>query len=227
MNLSPEFVVFLLGLGAALAGVQSLGDVAKKAWWAILLFILGIAAQIGTQFVQYRNAITNKAQHERTIAFSLYAYTEKDMGMLKLIAIDNPYLIGYRYFKDGKPDAARAFFEQSLEKNSFVAPSHYMLAHISRTTSKDWGVARKHIEEAIAYDEKYAAAYYQRAIMKSKTHEPLAALEDLQRAARFGVTECFDLVNSKEVKEVWQELANNDQFKDIQLLCRERFNINK
>jgi hypothetical protein len=223
--MSLELLIFLAGLVAVLAGLQNLGEVMRKSRWAIALFALGLLAQAGTQYGQFRNAVGNKLEAERKSAFALYAYTEQDLALLKRIAVDNPYLIGYRLFRDGRYEAAAGYFNEAISNNMYVAPSHYLLATIARKTSKDWTLARKHLEEALTYDNRYSAAYYGRAIMKVKANEISSAIEDLQRAAAYGVAECYDLANENEAKEVWSAIAELQDFKDLQNQCRTKYDI--
>ncbi len=232
-----ETIIFLFGLLAALSTLQNLNEVKGKAWFLQVLFVLGIGTQIATQFIQYSNAIGNRKREERLFAFSLWAYTQKDMEYLKrLVAKDNPYMIGHRYIRDYNINKlnsdtqiylnqAKVYLQDALDRGSFVAPSYYLLAYIEKISSKDWTEARNHIDIAIEYDEEYAAAYYFRALLEMKANSLTLALNDLKQAVKYDSGQCGDLLNAEEILTVWLPIPDDSKFRELQNTCRVKYGL--
>jgi tetratricopeptide (TPR) repeat protein len=220
----PEFIILCLGILAALSGFQSFNEVRAKARFFQILFALGLLTQIATQFIQYSNAVSNRKREERISAFSLFAYNRKDIALLKRISKNNPYLIGYRLWQDSKFSDAATYFREAINKDLFVAPSHYMLAQIKRR-STDWTEARDHLDEAIKYDNEYAAAYYARAMIAMKSNEHARALKDLENAVKYDAGQCYDITNEQEVSRLWKAISKDSMFKQLQADCSAKYDI--
>ncbi len=228
---TPEFLVLILGVTAAIAAaLQHVSEMLTKGRIFKTIFCAGLIIQLLTQYVQYWNASTNllkgRKEVERNAAISLYGYTENDVPLLKLLSVDD-YIIGYRLYRNQKYEEAKDYFKLAIDKKKYVAPSHYMLAHISRTqapTGSDITEAVNHLENAIAYDDKYGSPYYARAITKLAGNQKTAALNDLEIATGLGKVYCYDFTDPKEVRSVWATLETDSllasRFKDLQSKCR-------
>lgn len=217
-----ELLTLLVGVFAASSTLQALTDIARKRWFFQILFFLGMGTQISTQGIQFSNALISRKELDRKAGFVLYAYTEKDMVLLNTIASDDPYLIGYRYFRDHRYPEAREKFEEAIKQGKFVAQSQYLIAHMIRMQSSDWTEAEDHLTKAIEYDDKYSPAYYARAIIKENGNEISGAIDDLTTSTSYGVIECFDINNPQEVKTVWPKIASNPRFTALQADCKRR-----
>ena len=119
MRMNPEIVILVIGVLSALAGLPNLSDLKKKRRLSKILFFTGILTALAMNIFQYSFAVSNKAQGRKEVenatAIALYAFENKDMVTLKAVAPDS-FLVGYRLFKNGEIDHARAFFEQCIRK---------------------------------------------------------------------------------------------------------------
>jgi hypothetical protein len=246
-----ELLIFMLGVLAASATLWALTDISRKALFFQVVFFLAIATQLSTQGLQFSNAHLTRPELDRHAAFALYAYTEDDKVLLNTVARDEPYLIGYRYFRDGyqyhrqaidpKLDAgtraaaekqaeqdfaaATQKFDDSIERGEFVAQSHYLMADIIRIAPNidDVTPAEKHLDAAIKWDREYSAPYYLRAILEVEHNEKAAALNDLKSATMYGTVECFDINNPTEDERVWKPIAALPAFLKLQQDCKTRY----
>ena len=222
--MSPELTTLILGCLAAIGGLQSLPDIKGKAKFLQALFALGIAGQLITQYLQYDNAVGAKIDVERRTAYALGAYTRGDLELLKKIAENNPYMIGYRYFKNSEFASARIYFEDAIKQGTFVAPSYYLLGHMTRLEFTNWSNAWKYFDASIRHDKKYSPAYYGRAILHMQANKLDEALSDLKSSVQYGYgSQCVDLNNTHEINTVWKELAEYEEFKKIQEQCRTKY----
>jgi len=152
---------------------------------------------------------------------------EGTIELLKKIADNNPYMIGYRYFKNSDFAAAQMYFQDAIKQGTFVAPSYYLLGHMTRLESSNWSDAWRHFDASIQHDKKYSPAYYGRAILQMHARKFDEALNDLKSSVQYGYygSQCVDLNNPNEIANVWKELAENEEFKKIQEQCRTRYNL--
>jgi len=219
-GLHKDFIFFVIGLLGIVSMLQNLPDVRKKQFILRVYFGIGILSQALTQVMQYQSASWYRVAYERKTAFALHAFTCGDIDLLKRLANDNPYLIGYNLFKKGEYKTAEVYLQQSLDEGSFVAPSHYLLAHvIGKRPGADITVAMKHLDAAIVHDREYAAAYYARAILEQRTNQKELALKDLAASVRYGVEQCLDLTDAVEVSQVWSTLSSDEEFRHLQDVC--------
>jgi tetratricopeptide (TPR) repeat protein len=223
-----ELLIFVLGVFAASSTLQALTDIARKKWFLQVIFFFAVGTQISTQGIQFSNALLSRKELDRKSSLVLYAYTEKDMVLLNTISADEPYMAGYRYFRDrkdhpGNYDEARRKFEQSIGEGKYVAQSHYLIAHMIRERGGDLTDAKEHLTQAITYDDKYSAPYYARAILEVNAKEIKAAIDDLATSTNYGVAQCFDISNPEEVRTVWPAIASDPRFTALQAECKRRY----
>jgi len=224
---SSYLIILVLGIVAALANLQSIPDIKQKKLLFQIIFYIGIFTQIATQGLQYLNASGRHKDLDRQFAYALFAYTRDDPKLLKDFASDTPYVIGYRLFKDNPPnfDAARYYFDKSIDKGQFVASSYYMLATIERIQHpNDFTAAKRLFGKAIESDAKYAGAYYGRALTEVNM-EASAALDDLWMSLKYeeGDLICITINDPVELEKYWKTVTSNaglnERFKEFQAGC--------
>ncbi len=245
-----EFIIFMLGVLAVSATLWALTDISRKALLFQVVFFLAIGTQLSTQGLQYSNAHLTRKELDRRSAFVMYAYTEDDKVLLNTVAADEPYLIGYRYFRDGyqrhnqardqkldpaardaaQKQADQEFavatqkFRDAIARGQYVAQSHYLIADMIRIKpGADLGQAEDELTAATGDDPQYSAAYYLLGILDLQDHKPGKALEALTKATSYGTVECFDINNPTEDDDVWKPIASDPQFKHLQEDCKHRY----
>ena len=139
-----------------------------------------------------------------------------------------PYIIGYRYFHDQKLDISKKYFLTSVAEGKHVAPSYYMLAHISGVLEKDLSKAQDLFDKAIAHDPEYTSGYYGRARVAIEGNRIEHALDDLEEAVlkREGHAHCYDINRIGESDMGWnQRIFTNPRFEIIRKHCKKQEEI--
>src|SRR5215831_7803766 len=107
MAAEGSLAILVIGILAALTGLQNLPENTKKHWFLRALFFGGIGLQIVTQGYQYHIASENlekgRKEAEREVAFQLYSLIENDVELLKSLKTGH-YQVGYRLFRNGQAD---------------------------------------------------------------------------------------------------------------------------
>lgn len=223
-HFTPETIFLVVGLFGVFACLERIPDLRNKPKWALAFFLIGLATQVSTQILQYATAVGyhNRADRadEREVAFALYALAERNVSLLKKVARNHPYVVGYALYKNGDHSESIGYFENSIKSATFVASSHYMLAQvILQDANPNLKFAKDHLNAAIAADIGYAPAYYARAIVEVKENTLPPALEDLRNAVKYGVGQCGDLQDQEEVRNVWQSISGMPEFEQIKRQC--------
>ncbi len=238
VDLSPEFIIFVLGVLAALSALWNIPEAGRRSLFFVILFYVGTGTQILTHGFQFNQAILNRSRSQKEVeartAMSLYAYTvggdeaKRVIPWLTKVSGD-PYFIAYRLFKNKDWDSARMKFEQAIREGKFVAPSSYLLAYMDTHDENnhlrrgDWTEAERRLDDAIRYHSEYVPAYYLRAIIKAHTQREKAAVEDLRKSVlptKFGAATCSDLNDPTEVATFWYPLRGDAKFVELQRECK-------
>jgi tetratricopeptide (TPR) repeat protein len=226
-----EMLVLCLGILAALAGLTQVPDARKKGKWAIALLAVGLGTQAATQIVQFHNAtsvrVRAQREAERRIAHSLFAYKNNNKDLLAMYADEFPYLIGYKALIDGEFERAKHFLTRSIEKDQYVAASHYLLADITRVTGGDLMDASDHLAQSIAADPEYSAAYYARGLVSAAGRQFKTALADLDKAVMGDPGPCIDLNTPAEFDKYWRDLGARepDRVEKLKKACQDVHHI--
>jgi tetratricopeptide (TPR) repeat protein len=233
--MSSEFVILTIGIVSALTGLQGVADINKKKFVFKALFFVSIGTALVMNVVQYGFAVTNKAKGRKEVenktAIALQAFESKDMTTLRKVA-PNSFLVGYRLFKDGKDDEARAFFEQCVRKDEFTAPSKYLLAYLMSHTNRmlrpdgDYSEALRLLEEVIQSDPEYNPASYLKAKLLANSQRPDQAFAALEKAVYEpnGYSPCRDINTPEEVKKFFSAL-DPARLTTLQNNCRTVYNL--
>jgi hypothetical protein len=245
---SNELILLLVGIAAALSSFHPYFaiDVDKRKRWPLLaLLAVGVITNVTTQVLQYKNAVIAVQDLDRRTSEALYALNTGDEKLLLKVAdprIDerNPFLLGYWYFKRGYTEymnrgptpsalknlaSARQYLAVSIRHGRFVPQSYYILGTIVHTIGSDWTEARKDFDLSIQQDERYAAPWYGRAILREQNKDLGGALDDLQRAATLSVITCWDVRDPEEQAEVWPQLKDTDRYREISAQCGAEFEL--
>lgn len=92
------------------------------------------------------------------------------------------YNLGLVRARQGRPEDARAAYEQALALDPDHAPAHNNLG-IQQAAQGDLQSARRHLEKATASDPAYAEAWLNLGVVLDQSGDPTAALQALERAA--------------------------------------------
>jgi hypothetical protein len=228
----PTYLTFGLGLLTALALFAYVPKVESIWRW---LLVGGICAQIAVvtiQFVESLDLSSGKRAAERDMAELLYFVLDKNqtIGNLRqrILKKKNPYALAYWDFKSG--DYAKAKTElKELGDKRYPAQAHYLLAVISADTeskkqSPDYSEAMDELEKARKADDKYASTYYLRAILRVRTLQLRAGLEDLRLATASDEGNCVVLVNGSDA-ENWRPVLADPSFQAIQKDCKVKYDL--
>ncbi len=224
-----ELTILLLGVTAALTGLQGLREARLRTKFVFFLLLAGLTVQVITHVLQYWNVSKGRSQAkielEGRLAHAIWAYTDNNTDLLAIYAEHVPYLLGYRAFKNREYDRARLFFDRSIESDQFVAASSYMIAHLIRIQGGDHTDVRRYLAQALEHDPKYAAAYYSRAIVRLQAKEFALAREDLSEAVLLDPGPCHDLRNPENIHDIWKVLDDNEFLQGLQRDCGTLHNI--
>jgi tetratricopeptide (TPR) repeat protein len=240
-----ELIILLVGIAAALSSFHhyfAAEGEKRRSWVFITLLVLSVGTQLGTQGLQYHNAFLTLEEQDRRTSDALYAFNEtEDQLLLKVadprMSDSNAYIIGYWYFKHRSDTAPRAYFDRakdylniSIQNKRFVAQSYYLLGTINRleqkdSTLKDWTAATQDFESALKADDKFAAAYYGRAILRQEGNNLQGALEDIEKATRYSVIACWDARDKQEQNEVWKRIKDLPAYHAIMDECGARYEL--
>lgn len=234
MNFTPEFVILCVSLVSVLTGVWVWPDVKAKGTLVRSVFVLGVVATIATNIVQYVFAVNNKArgrkEAENASAIALYAFEDKNPDLLKAIA-PKSYLMGYRHFRHHEFDEALPYFNECIRRETFVAPSLYLLAYMethnsdfSLRTDVDYAPALADLDLALKDFPDYAPALYLKALLLVNSRQIEPAFQALSQAVfidRYGYIPAQDINDPGEVRTFFAPLAGQDRFVRLQKECRE------
>lgn len=154
-------------------------------------------------------AAANKKRLESDADHLLHVYVAKGSPQDPWMPQD-PYLLGYLYYKRGDEAQAKPLFERAVQEGAFTARSRYMLAFLAWKKFKadgsqgDLSGAFSQLDKAIAEDPEYPSPYYLRGMMRwGQGHRPKEALEDVARAASLFSGACRD-VNDPNEADAWR-----------------------
>lgn len=227
-----EGVLLILGIAAALAGLENYPDARKKPTLLFILFLAGIAIQVTTHAFQYYNVTVAKEQGridtERRLAQVIWAFAQENAEILPKYAKDEFYMLGYRAWQDGERDKAKVFFEKSIEGERFEAASLYLLAVLERTAKPSRKeVVRGYLDDALERDPKYAAAYYLRAILRLEQKEPMeSVIADLRKSVDAAVGSCYELFKPVEIDTFLYGVPRQN-LEDLRARCVNLYGISR
>lgn len=113
-----------------------------------------------------------------------------------LVKVDDPYLLGYYYYKTKNFDLAIDYLEQAVDSQYYKAPALYILSVIYREieeakrTDSDLSRSTLKLEDAFKYDAEYSSLYIERCIRRLKNKEFSLGLQDFSHALKLNKIHC-------------------------------------
>jgi len=203
------------------------------------LVVTCVVVSMASQGIQYVQAsvlsqqasdATKEARRlEREFTNNLYLFAENDPVQTDKFLSTNPYLAGYREYRNRHYQQAEAYFKEAIDKSQFVAESHYLLAYIAlleheKAKDGDFEPVKTEIKAAMEADPDYGQPYYLRAIVEVKEGNGGAALDDIEKSARLQSDTRYDIHQPKEIALWWQGIAKEPRLKKIQTECQAHWN---
>ena len=234
-----ELAILLIGIIAALSSFHhyfAAEGEKRKSLLFISLLVLSIGTQVGTQGLQYYNAVMTRHEQERRISEALFVMNQTDETLVLKIADPsradyNAYIVGYWYFKHGNYDSAKRYLSLAIHNQRFVPQSYYLLATINRLTQSNKSEAWHDYKQALENDHAYCSPYYGLAILSQESNDLDTALEDLEHATLDGkgpldgIGPCWDMRNPVEQKTIWTKIKDSPRFHQIADQCGARFGL--
>jgi hypothetical protein len=219
-------VIALAAVERLLSARREVGESRLRRYIMYLTVALTMTINIALYWFQYHNVTTVRKRTEHELALSLWAYTDHQEIALRYLAKSSTYMLGYYYFRAHEFAPARRALNESIAEGSFVAPAHYILAVMARTTpdptERDLNEAMRQVDAALAYDPNYSSAHQERGLLFALRGQRSLALDEIQTAVRISTIHCYSVIRkSQDDTDPFYLLRNEPRFIRLRRECEE------